>query len=62
MRDVLSGTFDIIEDITEGCIEAGDILTTPTEILVGLSSRTNVEGAEQLQNILQHHGFLSLRF
>ena len=57
MRDVLSGIFDIIEDITEGSIEAGDILTTPTEILVGLSSRTNVEGAEQLQNILQHHGF-----
>ena len=58
MRGVLSEKFDHIEDISEGSIEAGDILTTPKEILVGLSSRTNVEGAEQLKNILQRYGFL----
>ena len=60
MREVLSKSFDNIEDISEGYIEAGDILTTPTEILVGLSSRTNAEGAEKLQNILQRYGY-SLR-
>ena len=57
MRNVLSKRFDNIEDISEGYIEAGDILTTPTEILVGLSSRTNIEGTQQLQNILQRYGF-----
>ena len=57
MRDVLSKRFDNIEDISEGYIEAGDILTTPTEILVGLSSRTDVEGTKQLQSILQRYGF-----
>ena len=57
MRNVLSERFDNIEDISEGYIEAGDILTTPTEILVGISSRTNIKGAEQLQNILQRYGF-----
>ena len=57
MRNVLSKRLDNIEDISVGYIEAGDILTTPTEILVGLSSRTNVEGTQQLQNILQRYGF-----
>ena len=57
MRDALSKRFDNIEDISEGYIEAGDILTTPTEILVGLSSRTNVEGTEQLQSILRRYGY-----
>ena len=47
MREVLSKSFDNIEDISEGYIEAGDILTTPTEILIGLSSRTNAEGDEK---------------
>ena len=35
-----------------GLIEAGDILTTETEVLVGRSSRTNGEGVKQLAQLL----------
>ena len=57
MREVLSPLFENIADITDGCIEAGDILITPSEVLVGLSARTNKTGAEQLKQILNGHGF-----
>ena len=57
MRGVLSPLFENIADITDGCIEAGDILTTPFEVLVGLSARTNQTGADQLQHILNGHGY-----
>ena len=56
MRNALAPLFDDIADITDGFIEAGDILTTPSEVLVGLSDRTNKEGAEQLRAILNQHG------
>ena len=38
MRQSLSAIFDDIMDITDGFVEAGDILTTPSEVLVGLSA------------------------
>ena len=57
MRDALSLVFDDIADITEGFIEAGDILTTPSEVLVGLSARTDQTGADQLRSILDRHGY-----
>ena len=57
MRKVLSPIFENIAKITDGCIEAGDILTTPSEVLVGLSARTNQTGADQLRQILNSHGY-----
>ena len=57
MREVLSPIFENIADITDGSIEAGDILTTPSEILVGLSARTNQTGADQLRQILNSYGY-----
>ena len=57
MREVLSSIFPNIADITDGYIEAGDILTTPSEVLVGLSARTNQTGADQLRQILNGHGY-----
>ena len=57
MREVLSPIFQKIADITDGYIEAGDILTTPSEVLVGLSARTNQKGADQLRQILNGHGY-----
>ena len=57
MRNALSLVFDTIADITEGFIEAGDILTTPSEVLVGLSARTDQTGADQLRGILEDHGY-----
>ncbi len=57
MRRTLSEIFDDITDITSGFIEAGDILVTPSEILVGLSARTDPIGANQLQMILNKKGY-----
>lgn len=57
MRQALSLVFDTIEEITTGFIEAGDILTTPDEVLVGLSARTDQEGADALSAILERHGY-----
>lgn len=57
MRNTLSPIFKNIEDITDGFIEAGDILTTPSEVLVGLSARTDQIGASQLKYILDHYGY-----
>ena len=57
MRDVLSNFFDHIADITDGFVEAGDILTTPSEVLVGLSARTDQAGVDELRSILDGRGY-----
>lgn len=57
MRDALSLIFDQIEDITKGYVEAGDILVTSKEVLVGRSARTDQTGVDELRNILDRHGF-----
>jgi dimethylargininase len=57
MRQALSTIFDDIMDITDGFVEAGDILTTPSEVLVGLSARTDQAGANQLRTILNNKGY-----
>jgi len=57
MRAALTLVFDHLADITTGFIEAGDILTTPSEILVGLSARTDQAGADALRAILDDHGY-----
>ena len=41
-----------------GTIEAFDILTTPREVLVGQSQRTNSDGTEELASILTDWGFV----
>ena len=43
-----------LHKIKTGYIEAGDILTTNTEILVGLSDRTDKTGIAELQSLVQH--------
>lgn len=40
-----------------GTIEAGDVLTTETEILVGRSARTNAEGIAELTDLVGHWGY-----
>lgn len=56
MREALSLIFDDIEDITSGYIEAGDILVTAREVLVGRSARTDSAGVDALAAILSRHG------
>ena len=57
MREALSLIFDEIIDITEGFIEAGDILVTEREVLVGKSARTDDAGIASLKAILDAHGY-----
>jgi dimethylargininase len=40
-----------------GTLDGGDVLVTPERIFVGLSSRTNQEGATQLAAFAEPHGF-----
>jgi dimethylargininase len=57
MSIVLSKYFDNIEYITlPGTIEAGDIMKVGNHYYIGLSERTNNNGAEQMINILNKHG------
>lgn len=58
MRVTLSQFFDDIDDIVNGFVEAGDILITPSEVLVGLSERTDQAGTDQLQSILNARGYV----
>ena len=40
-----------------GCLEAGDVLQVENHFFIGLSARTNEEGAQQLIQILTDHGY-----
>jgi dimethylargininase len=40
-----------------GTLDGGDVLVTPGRVFVGISGRTNDEGARQLRAILGAHGF-----
>ncbi len=42
-----------LREIKTGFIEGGDILTTHSEILVGLSDRTDIAGVAELQNLVK---------
>ncbi|MDA9991154.1 arginine deiminase family protein [Paracoccaceae bacterium] len=57
IEPVLQGLFDKVARIDgPGTIEAGDILTTSREVLVGQSLRTNSEGIAELASILSNWG------
>jgi dimethylargininase len=48
--------FDRVLDLTDGFVEGGDILTTPREVLIGLSARTDERGAKGLLALLEQLG------
>jgi dimethylargininase len=57
MRQVLSQYFNIIEEISlPGTLEAGDIMMVGNHFYIGISQRTNNEGADQMIKILENHG------
>jgi len=56
---VLAG-FGPTESITApGTLEGGDVLRADNHYYIGISERTNAEGASQLSAILSEHGFTS---
>lgn len=57
MREVLSGLFQQVETITTpGTVDSGDIMMVGAHFYIGLSSRTNTAGADQMISILERYG------
>jgi len=57
MEAVLKGFFEIIERIYyPGTLEAGDVMMAGNHFFIGLSERTNRNGAGQLIRILEKYG------
>lgn len=56
IRQVLEEYYDKIEEIRlPGTLEAGDVMRAGDQYFIGISGRTNIEGANQLINILGKH-------
>ncbi len=59
IAQVLAG-YGPVESITApGTLEGGDVLRAENHYFIGISARTNREGAGQLADILTKHGFTS---
>ncbi len=57
MRDVVKEFYSDIEEIVSpGRVEAGDIMMVGNHYYIGLSARTNQNGAEQVIGILNKYG------
>jgi dimethylargininase len=57
IRDVLGDYYPSLEEIREpGTLEGGDIMMVGSKYYIGLSDRTNQEGARQLILILEKYG------
>jgi len=57
MKKVLLGLYRKVEDIKEpGTLEAGDVMMVGNHYYIGLSERTNLQGAKQLIEILNKYG------
>jgi len=57
IKNVLTKYFSNIETVNNpGTVEAGDIMMVGNHFFIGLSRRTNINGAEQLINILKRYG------
>jgi dimethylargininase len=52
----LDARFEQVLSLPKGNVEGGDVLITPDEVLIGLSNRTNREGADALIELLGRIG------
>jgi dimethylargininase len=60
VREALTDLAPPIGEIqAPGTLDGGDVCETPDRFLIGLSERTNEEGARQLQELLANCGFAS---
>lgn len=48
---------DVVDLHTDGYVDGGDILCTDDRVLLGLSARTNAQGAEDLRPIVERLGY-----
>ncbi len=57
MREILQPFYGNIEEIkSPGTLEAGDVMMVGSHFYIGLSQRTNTDGASQLLAILEEYG------
>ena len=57
MKEVLLNYYGSIEEIKNpGTLESGDVMMVGSHFFIGISSRTNPEGADQLIKILNKYG------
>lgn len=60
MRSELARLFPLLDEIrSPGTVDGGDICEAGTHFFIGISERTNEEGARQLAEILTTHGCTS---
>jgi len=58
MKGVIEDFYSIVEAIaTPGTLEAGDVMIVGNNFYIGLSERTNQDGANQLIRILEKYGY-----
>jgi dimethylargininase len=58
VEEALSGRCENLERIIDpGTLDGGDVLQVRDHFYIGLTSRTNLEGARQLAEILQGYGY-----
>ena len=48
---------DVVDLMTQGYVDGGDILCTDDRVLLGLSARTNEQGAQDLRPIVERLGY-----
>jgi dimethylargininase len=57
IKEILSGYFESIEEIkAPATLEAGDVMMVGNHFFIGISQRTNSDGADQLIKILNKYG------
>ena len=60
IRENLKAFYENIESIkTPGTLEGGDVMKVEDHYYIGISDRTNTEGANQLKKILKNYGYSS---
>jgi dimethylargininase len=60
IEPVLGSSFDVIHRIeVPGSVDGGDVVRVGERFFIGVSERTNAEGAGQLAALLRRHGFAS---
>lgn len=57
MEEALKTFFDQFEYITDGFLEGGDVMQIDKHFYIGLSKRTNQEGANQFIKIVEKYGY-----
>ncbi len=58
IREVLGTLYENVEQIhPPGTLEGGDVMQVEDHFYIGLSKRTNMDGAKQLQTILKKYGY-----